>query len=107
MTNRRTTAADNGHVLDVGRIDPDPTIGDIVETSISGPTPVIDTGETRSIDVLVNMTYGREPHGHRCIRIKLPTTGFVSAAEAHQLTVDLAAAKDVVAGIRTDLGYNQ
>jgi hypothetical protein len=107
MTTRRTTVPDNGHVLDVGRIDPDPHVGDIVEAVIVDP--VIDTGphNTRELDVIVNMTFARQPHGDRCIRVKLPDGGFVTAAEAHQLTVDMAAAKDVVAGIRTDLGYNQ
>jgi hypothetical protein len=104
MTSRRTTTSDNGHILDVGRIDLDPHVGNVVEAIA---TPVVDTGETRQLDIIVNLSFARQPHGDRCIRIKLPADGFVSAAEAHQITVDLAAAKDVVAGIRTDLGYNQ
>jgi hypothetical protein len=104
---RTRTAPDNGHVLDVGRIDPDPTVGNVVEAVVVDP--VIDTGphHIRELDVIVNMTFARQPHGAECIRVKLPDGGFVSAAEAHQLTVDLAAAKGIVAGIRTDLGYNQ
>jgi hypoxanthine phosphoribosyltransferase len=104
MTSRRT-APDNGHVLDVGRIDPDPTVGNIVEAVIVDP--VIDTGETLLVDVSVSLTSAHDAKGARCIYVTLPADRLVTAKEAHHLTVHLAAAKDVVAGIRTDLGYNQ
>jgi len=103
----RNTIADNGHVLDVGRIDPDPAIGDLVVATTTDP--VIDSGAhpARHLDVLTNWTLARHPDGERCIRVKFPADGLITVAEAHELSLDLQAARDAIAGIRTDLGYER
>lgn len=106
MTTRHTPVVlegDNGeHVLDIGEVDA--TIGNVIEATTADP--VIDTGELRFHIVIVNMTLARQPHGANCIRVDLPEDGKITAAEAHQLGIDLEAARDTVARIRGDHGYD-
>ena len=95
------------HTLDVGLLDNgNGKVGDIVHAEIVDP--VLETMEVRPIiDVVINVGLARIHDGASAIAIThMPTGGKLTAAEAHQLSVDLNVAADTVAGIRTQLGYD-
>lgn len=73
---------------------------------LASEEPVLE-GERPSdqIDVFVNFRIARQPDGHHAIRVFLPETGVVTAAQAHWLHIDLDAASQAVSSVRTALGY--
>jgi len=90
---------DDGHTIDVGKV----AVGDVIAVS---DNPVLDQ-VTETFDVIVNISHAREEKGLRAIRIQAPHgVGLtLTAAQAHQLAVDLIDAADDVADIRGKAGY--
>lgn len=81
----------------------DPTlVGDLVDTPadpiLEPPDDVLEV-----VDVIVNVRHARTPNGHHAIRIQGPNT--LTAAQAHQLHIDLDVAAAWVSGLRGDAGY--
>ena len=106
-----TTRTNNDqHTIDVGVIDTNgDKIGDIVHATAIDPVvdPVVDTGEYRTLRVVLDLTAARNDNGARAIRVvNMPSDGRISAAEAHFLAVDVNAAADQLKVIRTQLGFD-
>lgn len=89
---------------------PDPTaevsIGDVVRT---GEQPLFEQDPSQVLNVTVNVSYARYEGGTHAIRV-LDGTGQVllqlTAAQSHQLAVDLHDGADIVGDVRQKAGYS-
>lgn len=83
----------------------DVPVGDVVN---SGEQPLFDQDPTDVLNVVVNVSYARQETGERAVRV-LDRRGQLllqlTAAQAHQLAVDLNQSADVVGGIRQAAGF--
>lgn len=82
-----------------------PVVGDVVS---SGEQPLFDQDPSDFLNVVVNVSYARQEQGERAVRV-LDRRGQLimqlTAAQAHQLAVDLHQSADVVGGIRQAAGF--
>ena len=94
------------HTLDIGVIDNgDNKVGDVVHATVIDP--ILDHGDQRNVDVIVNIGLARIEVGAAAIgMVHVPAGGRLTAAQAHQLSVDLNTAADTIASIRAQLGYD-
>jgi hypothetical protein len=93
------------HTLDVGLLDDNGQVGDIVHATVIEPG--VDTGQYRTLRVVLDLTAARTDNGSRAIRVlNMPADGRITAAEAHFLAVDVSVAADQLKAIRTQLGYD-
>lgn len=85
----------------------EPAIGDVVSSS-EQPVLELEPGGDQ-LNVVVNVSYARSEHGQRAVRV-LDRRGQVllqlTAAQAHQLALDLTQSADVVGSIRVAAGYD-
>jgi hypothetical protein len=77
-------------------------LGDIVNTS---DNHILDTDEVQTYQVHVSVSAARRPNGHHAIRVIVPENVTLTAAQSHELSVDLGIAADYIAAIRRDAGY--
>lgn len=84
---------------------PAPEVGDVVA---SGEHPLFEQDPHDVLHVVVNVSAARQEGGVRSVRV-LDRGGQVllqlTAAQAHQLAVDLHQSADVVGGIRQAAGF--
>lgn len=82
-------------------------VGDVVSSSEQPVLELEPSGD--QLNVVVNVSYARSEHGQRAVRI-LDRRGTVllqlTAAQAHQLALDLTQSADVVGSIRVAAGYD-
>jgi hypothetical protein len=83
-------------------IEPAVELGDIVNTS---DNHILDTDDIQTYQVQVSVTGARRPNGHHAIRVIIPENVTLTAAQAHELSLDLGIAADQIAAIRRDAGY--
>jgi hypothetical protein len=76
--------------------------GNIVNTS---DNHILDTDEVQTYQVHVSVSAARRPNGHHAIRVIVPENVTLTAAQSHELSVDLGIAADYIAAIRRDAGY--
>lgn len=81
-------------------------IGDVVN---SAEQPVLELEPQDQLNVVVNVSYARNESGTRAVRV-LDRRGQVllqlTAAQAHQLALDLTQSADVVGTIRVQAGFD-
>lgn len=84
---------------------PAPEVGDVVS---SGEHPLFEQDPGDVLNVVVNVSFARQENGERAVRV-LDRRGQLllqlTAAQAHQLAVDLHQSADVVGGIRQAAGF--
>lgn len=85
----------------------EPAVGDVVNSSEQPVLELEPSGD--QLNVVVNVSYARSENGQRAVRI-LDRRGQVllqlTAAQAHQLALDLTQSADVVGSIRVAAGYD-
>jgi hypothetical protein len=78
-------------------------LGDLVHTS---DNHILDTtDDVQTYQVHVSVSAARRPNGHHAIRVIVPENVTLTAAQSHELSVDLGIAADQIAAIRRDAGY--
>lgn len=109
-----TAVQPDAAVFDAPQLQPGPpspprgevAVGDVVSSS---EQPVLELEPSEQLNVVVNVSFARSEHGQRAVRV-LDRRGQVllqlTAAQAHQLALDLTQSADVVGSIRVAAGYD-